>query len=157
MARIEHKCVTPPMRALPVSVLLLLASCGPYPHDIEGTFESVEKNGVVRVGLAEIEPADAPAARDYLARIEAATGAKVRTTSGPAERQLAALEAGELDLVIGEFAEDTPWLDSVAVIEPIASRTVGDRRIGLAPVAANGENRWIGVLEKAVRDMDAAR
>jgi len=145
------------MRALLPFALLLLSACGPYPRDIEGTFESVEKNGVVRVGLTEIAPADERATQNYLARIEAATGAKVRATFGPAERQLAALEAGDLDLVIGEFAEDTPWLDSVAVIEPIASRTVGDRRIGLAPVAANGENRWIGVLEKAVRDMDAAR
>ncbi len=145
------------LREFAALLALTLSACGPYPRDIGGTLESVEKQGVVRVGLTQIEPADAPAARAYLARLEAATGAKVRATTGSAERQLAALEAGEFDLVLGEFAEDSPWLDSVAVIEPIASRTVGDRRIGLAPVAANGENRWIGVLEKAVRDMDAAR
>jgi len=139
------------------ATLLLVTACGPYPRDIEGTLNRIDDARVIRVGLTQVEPADAPAARAYLALLERRTGATVRTTTGSAERQLAALEAGELDLVIGEFAEDSPWFHSVAVIEPIASRSVGDRRIGLAPVAANGENRWIALLEKAVRDLGAPR
>jgi hypothetical protein len=129
----------------------LVAGCH-FPDDQSGTLERISASHTIRVGYTGLEPGDEAPASAFLARIERATGAHTSTNSGPVERQLAALEDGQLDLVIGEFAEDSPWLDSVAVIEPIQQRTVGERTIGLAPVAANGENRWVALLEKAVRD-----
>ena len=68
------------------------------------------------------------------------------------ESQLARLEEGDLDLVIGEFHEKTPWAAPVAIIEPLSTRRAGKRVLELAPAAQNGENRWIALIEREVRD-----
>jgi len=141
-----------------VSLLgLLTASCGPYPRDIEGSFDRIGTSKVIRVGVVEgsIRPTNSAVATAYLRRLRAATGATPRITSGSSEPLLASLETGDLDLVIGEFALDSPWNTQATLIEPIAERTVGDRPIGLSPIARNGENRWIMVLEREVRDLKA--
>ena len=136
---------------------LALAACGPYPRDVAGTLERIEQSGHLRVGLTELRPSDEPAVRAFIARIERATGAKAELDRGPLESQLARLDEGELDLVLGEFAEDTPWLASVAVIEPLASRKRGERRFEVAPVTRNGENRWVALVEREVRDTKETR
>jgi hypothetical protein len=107
------------------------------------------------VGLAALTPRDEQSARRFIERLERATGAEATIERGPLERQLVRLEEGQLDLVIGELAEDTPWASPVAVIEPLGRRHEGKRRLGLSPVAANGENRWIALLEREVRDGQA--
>lgn len=71
---------------------------------------------------------------------------------GDQERLLAQLEEGELDLVAGQFAEDSPWIADVTLIEPLTEQTVGQRKVGLTLVARNGENAWIGLLERTVRN-----
>lgn len=142
-------------RGLAVLAALTLAGCGPYPRDIGGTYERIERTQALRVGLAELPASDGAAARAYVARLERVTGAKATVVSGPAERQLARLENGDLDLVIGEFAEDSPWVAEFAILEPLALRSTGRRRLGLSPVARNGENRWIGVLEREIRNSEA--
>ena len=140
------------LRYPPILACLLLAACGPYPRDIEGTLDRIEQTHVLRVGLADLRPKDQPAAQRFIGRIEQATGASAEIHTDHLEGQLARLEEGELDLVIGEIAEDSPWLPSVAVIEPLAKRREGKRVLGLSPVAANGENRWVALLEREVRD-----
>jgi hypothetical protein len=60
-------------------------------------------------------------------------------------------------MAIGEVAKDSPWLDDVAVIEPIAERRVGDRQLGLSAIARNGENRWVMLLEQHARDIRRER
>jgi hypothetical protein len=135
-----------------ILICLALAACGPYPDDISGTLDRIEQKGEVRVGLTEIRPVDDAAVRRFVERIEQASGAEASIDSGPQERQLARLEDGELDLVIGEFASDTPWLQSMAIIEPLSSRRVGKRTIELAPVVRPGENRWAALVEREVRN-----
>ncbi len=88
----------------------------------------------------------------YLSRLAAATGARARIRQGASETLLADLEHGELDLVLGEFAGDSPWRADVAILEPLSTRKVGRHRIGLSPVARNGENAWIMLLERLARD-----
>ncbi|WP_126175396.1 hypothetical protein [Tsuneonella rigui] len=138
---------------------LLLAACGPFPRDIDDTLQGIHERGTIRVGLVTMRDVDEPLARDFLARLQRESGARVVTERGPAELQLARLDQGALDLVLGDFASDSPWLPEVAIVEPIVDRPAGDRSLGLSPVAANGENRWVGVLEKTVRDIreDAGR
>ena len=140
------------LRLSPVLLCLALAACGPYPDDIAGTLDHVEQSGEVRIGLTELRPRDEQAARRFVARIERATGAKARIDRGPAESQLARLEEGDLDLVISEFAADSPWGASVAIVEPLATRRAGKRVLELAPAARNGENRWVALIEREVRD-----
>lgn len=138
-------------RGLAVLLALGLAACGPYPRDVAGTLDRIEAGDRFRVGLAEMRAADRAAALAFVSRIERATGAGARIDTGPAEAQLARLESGRLDLVIGEFAEDTPWAAEAALIEPLSRRRVGERTLGLSPVAAHGENRWIALIEREVR------
>jgi DNA-binding transcriptional LysR family regulator len=132
--------------------LMLLAACGPWPRDIEGTRDRVETSRIIRVGIPPLGAQDRALAATYLGRLARATGAQPRLEPGAAEPLLARLEAGELDLVLGEVARDSPWLDAVAVIEPLAERPLGERVIGFGPIARNGENRWIMLLEREVRD-----
>jgi hypothetical protein len=140
------------LRRWPVLVCIALAACGPYPRDISGTLDAIERDGRLRVGFAQLTAGDRPKAQQFVARLEAATGAQAEIDLAPMETQITRLEDGELDLVIGEFREDSPWMPRVAVIEPLSRRTVGKRVHGLSPAAANGENRWIALVEREVRD-----
>jgi hypothetical protein len=131
----------------------MLAACSPYPRDIGKTLDGIEERGTVRVGLVAMRKVDEPLARAFIGRLERATGARAVLDRGPTELQLARLHQGAIDVVLGDFTSDSPWMNEVAIIEPIVNRPAGDRSLGLSPVAANGENRWVGVLEKAARDM----
>lgn len=133
-----------------LAALLLLAGCGDYPKDIEGTADRIAAAHSFRVGLVGDRTPEA-AAR-FIAEVAARTGARPQLIAGSAEPLLARLEAGQLDLVIGEFAKDSPWITDVAILEPLAQRKVGGRDMLLAPVARNGENRWIMLLESVARD-----
>ena len=125
------------------------------PRDIAGTRERVETSRVIRVGLQQGPLSDEGRARaqGYLDRIGHATGARPQIIIGAAEPLLVQLQNGELDLVLGEVAADSPWVSEVAVIEPLMERQLSGRTIGLSPIARNGENRWIMLLETNVRDM----
>lgn len=142
------------IRFLPLAILAALAGCGHYPNDVEATHERVEASRSIRLGIVPLPETATPVAQAYLQRLARATGATVEPPrSGSTEELFALLDGGKLDLVIAEVAEDSPWLTQVAVIEPLAERRLGERRLGLSPVARNGENRWIMLLEREARDM----
>jgi hypothetical protein len=140
------------MRGWLILAPMTLAACGAYPRDVTGTLDDIHRTHTLKVGFADMRPADAAAAAVFVARLEKATGATASVDNGPTETQLARLENDQLDLVIGEFAQDTPWGTDVTILEPLAKRTAGTHEMGLSPVAANGENRWIGLLEREIRD-----
>ena len=117
-----------------------------------GTLDAIERDGRLRVGFTELGADDRIAAQAFVERLEAATGATAAIDLAPMETQISRLEDGELDLLIGEFREDLPWTTQVAVLEPLSRRTVGKHRFGLSPVTANGENRWIALVERELRD-----
>ena len=137
------------------AMLVLLGGCGDYPRDVAHTSDRVKASGVIRVGL--VAGGDADTARAYIARVERATGARARATTGASEHLLARLEDGQLDLVLGPFAKDSPWADDVALLDPIDGKRIGQRTLGLTPVARNGENRWIMTLEHEARALGTAR
>jgi hypothetical protein len=141
------------VRAAALLACTLLAACGPYPRDIGGTLERIEREKQFSVGVMDIPADRRGVVQAYLDRVSQATGARAILRSGPDEALLGRLEAGELDLVIGELHEATPWLDEVAVIAPLSERAERGRVFGLSPIAANGENRWIGLLEREAREL----
>jgi len=143
------------LRSATAAAILTLSACSNYPRDIGGTLDRIHRSDRLRVGLAAIRPEDRALAEAFVARLERATGATATATTAPAERQLGRLEQGKLDVVLGEFADDTPWLAEVAVIEPLTEHREGRRTLGLAAVAANGENAWVMLLEREVRDLRA--
>jgi hypothetical protein len=140
------------LRPFFIIACLALAACGNYPRDVSGTLDRIESSRKFTVGLAALRPVDHAKARALIAGLERATGARATVDAGPLESQLARLEAGELDLVVAEIAEDSPWTAPVAVIEPLSVRREGERTLGLSAVAANGENQWIAAIERQVRD-----
>lgn len=149
----ERKPKGTPLRLWPILLCLALAACGPYPDDVSGTLDRIEQSGRVRIGFTHLRAGDEQAARRFVARLERATYAVAKLDRGPAESQLARLEEGKLDLVISEFDANSPWAQSVTIVEPLARRRSGKRTFQLAPVARNGENRWIALVEREVRDM----
>lgn len=134
--------------------LALLSACDSYPRDIEGTHDRIVETGRLRIGYGPMAASERVLADRFVTRLAAATGARLAPPKeGTDEALFAALEKDDLDLVVTEVASDSPWRTDVAVIEPLARRTLGKRELGLSPVARNGENRWVMVLEAQVRAM----
>lgn len=132
---------------------VLLAGCDAIPSDLDGTLERVRGERRFRVGLiASPAPIAPDRARALLERLSGATGATAAIEPGAAEALLHRLEQGELDLVLGEFAEPSPWQHQVTISEPVAGRgaTV------LAAAARNGENAWIALLFREAKATAAA-
>ncbi|HEX8585375.1 MAG TPA: hypothetical protein VF680_13330 [Allosphingosinicella sp.] len=71
---------------------------------------------------------------------------------GDAEPMLDQLEQGELDLVIGRFEKKSPWAKLVTIGPPLRREMQGKTEFRLAPVLRNGENAWIALVEREVRD-----
>ena len=148
------------MRAVHVLIAftVLLAGCDSYPRDIEGTTKRVESEKVIRVGLVagDVEQRNRRLIRLYLQRLASATGATPQIITGAQEPMLVRLEDGRLDLVIGVVAADSPWVADVALVEPLSEHDLAGRTVGLSPIARNGENRWIMLLEREARDLKAS-
>src|SRR5689334_5925024 len=121
------------MRVLPLFLTALLVGCGTYPHDMDGTLDDIEDSGQLHIGFAPIHQGDEPEARDLVARLERATGARAKIDRGSTELQLARLQQGAVDLVIGDFDAKSPWMTEVTIVDPVTPRWAGDRVLGLSP------------------------
>ncbi|MBB5687549.1 hypothetical protein [Sphingobium boeckii] len=131
-------------------LILTLVACGGYPRDPDGTLDRVHSQHVFRVGL--IASGGGPDAERFIKRIADVTHARPEIRHGGTEPLLLDLERGALDLVIGELADDSPWRDRVTIIEPLAERGTQKQPILLNPIARNGENAWIMLLEREARN-----
>ncbi|HEX8225037.1 MAG TPA: hypothetical protein VF605_14555 [Allosphingosinicella sp.] len=132
-----------------MAAALLLAGCDSIPADPDSSLERIRGERRFRVGLiASGGPALAPErAGALLDRLWRATGARPALEHGSAEALLTRLEEGGLDLVVGEFAEHSPWAAQVTLTEPIAT----EGRTILAAAARNGENAWIWLVHREAR------
>jgi hypothetical protein len=142
-----------PVRRLSCLLLLAAASCSEFPADPDGTLERIREQRVFRVGLVRL-PGDggiaAPAAR-LLQRVGQAAGARPRLERGEMEVLLHRLEEGEIDLVIGRFEAKSPWTGLVSLSPPLHKEKSGKAEFRLAAAMRNGENAWIGLVEREAR------
>jgi ABC-type amino acid transport substrate-binding protein len=140
-----------------LALLCCIPACG-IPRDPEGTLERIRAERELRIGFIASDATRVGAAREkaFVARVAAATGARPVMTSGASEPLLAGLENGRLDLVIGELAPDSPWISRVAILPAIGEEGVDDGRVLLRPIARNGENAWISLLEREARPFAAS-
>jgi hypothetical protein len=128
---------------------LALAGCDRLPRDPDGTLDRVKAERRFRVGLIATggTPAGLERETEFLRRVATATGAAPALEEGASEPLLLALEDGELDLVIGPLSPESPWVGRVALLRPIGE-TLAPQHVLLTPIARNGENRWIMLLER---------
>ena len=135
------------MKTIIVTMLLLLAGCGGLPWDPDGTLERVRRTQVLRAGIIADDPNEPSATqRRFLDLMAADTGSRIKLVRGSAEELLPQIEKGELDIVIGHFASDTPWEQRVTIMP--TAKQMGARNGESAPGAAvkNGENGWIALV-----------
>ncbi len=132
-----------------------LSGCGMHiPSDPHGTVERAE-NGTLRVGATENPPwveldaADDPtgAEPELLTRFADELGAEVAWTTGSEAELMSALERGELDVVVGGFLDDTPWVERGAVTRPYAEESTEHGTEKHVIIVRMGENRLLTELE----------
>jgi ABC-type amino acid transport substrate-binding protein len=134
---------------------LVLTGCGmQMPADPEGTLERVE-GGVMRVGVTENAPWVELDANDQPSGTEPALltafaeqhGATIEWTAGSEAALAEALHEGELDVVVGGFLEDTPWVEHAAATRPYVQDVVGDATEKHVMLVRMGENAFLVALE----------
>ena len=135
---------------------LALAGCDRLPRDPDGTLDRIRAERRFRVGLIATGATSVRAEREaaFLARVARATGAEPALKEGASEPLLLELEDGKLDLVVGPLSSESPWVSRVALLPPVGE-TLAPQHLLLTPIARNGENRWIMLLEREARAVAA--
>jgi membrane-bound lytic murein transglycosylase MltF len=117
------------------------------PTDPDGTLDQVRSSGVLRAGASpspgrvEID-GDVPSGPE-VSLVEGfadSVGAEVEWTVAGEEHLVSLLEDGSLDVAVGGFSDQNPWVARVALTRPYA-----DTRVLMAPM---GENELLSELER---------
>jgi hypothetical protein len=137
--------------------LLAAASCADFPRDPEGTLDRVRAERSFRVGLVAPLGPDQPEVGALLERVARAADARPRLESGDAEPLLTRLKEGELDLVLGRFEAKSPWRRLVSFSPPLRIDQQGKTKIHLVATMRNGENAWIGLVEREAREIGGSQ
>lgn len=106
-----------------------------------------------RIGLVAPLSGNDPKIEALLRRVARVSGARGRLESGDAEPLLNRLEEGELDIVIGRFEAASPWKRLVSFSPPLRVEKHGKTKFHLVAAMRNGENAWIGLVEREARDV----
>jgi len=134
----------------------VLSGCGiQIPTDPGGTLEEV-RGGTLRVGIsAEPELAEITDAGPSGALVDLIDGfaegieADVDWQIASEEHLVGLLEADRLDVAIGGFTTDTPWVDRVGTTREVGSLTGSEGRPVVILVEA-GENAFLSELERYI-------
>lgn len=143
--------------AVALLALVTLTGCGvTIPADPRGTLDRVQDLGVLHAGATHDPPWVEVAGEqdpsgdevDLVTEFAAEHGAMVEWRIGSEESLVAALERGELDVVVGGFTDATPWIDRAAKTVPYTeSRGPDGRPQKHVMLARMGENRLLAALE----------
>lgn len=143
-------------------ILIGLAACGSIPRDPDGTLEQVLDDRLLRVGASPAEGSvtfegDHAGGReaDLVIAFAEELGAEVSWTLGGEGELVDAMERGELDLIIGGLAADSPWADKVSLTRPYRESTELDgstvKHVMAVPL---GENAMLVRLERFLDEVD---
>lgn len=132
----------------------MLSGCGiTMPADPDGTLDSV-RGGELRVGaspdpgLVEVTgPEPAGPLPDLVEEFGETLDAETVWTVGSEETLVGMLEAGDLDLVIGGFTDETPWVDHAGTTRGYPGIDGADGR-SLVMLVHPGENAFLSELER---------
>ena len=139
------------LRCWPVVLLLTLAGCG-LPRDPEGTSDRLASGHELRVGVTDNGPwADVSQAEpkgiepDLVRAFAARIGSRVVWTKGSETGLAQDLKHHKLDLAIGGFDAQTPWVSIAGVSQPFAETPDKKKHVFLT---APGENGLILELDR---------
>lgn len=128
-----------------------IAGCADLPRDPAGTTERITQTHQLMLGTIEGAPAS-PRAERTLAQVAARLEARTVRIGGHGEELLEDLEAGNVDLVYGHFAQQSPWAKRVHFGAPLGpSREVAGDKLVPRFAFRHGENGWIMLVERASR------
>lgn len=150
------------VRALVLVLLILLAGCSApdFPRDPEGTLLRV-MGGELHVGVSPNPPHtevadDGSVSGTEVGIIEdwaATLGAEVVWSSGAESALMEQLRLGELDVLVGGLASDSPWSTHAALTRPYTEVTGPDGNPQKLVLAARlGENALLVSLESFLID-----
>lgn len=153
-------------------VAVTLGACGSLPRDPNGTLERVQAQGVLRVGASpahglvvidgngdandnssgeSVSGREAELAEGFAQEV----GAEVRWVPGGESELVAAMERGELDLIIGGLHDDSGWAEQISLTRPYSESTEADgttvRHVLAVPL---GENAMLVRLERYLDEAD---
>ncbi len=139
---------------LPLPFLLLaLTGCGTLPRDAAGSSERIARTHEMRVAVLPATPDAAPALA-LLGDYATSHGARLTRLSGHGEHALHWLEDGKVDVVVGHFAESSPWQAGIALSKPIARDEPEDGKQPVLRIARrNGENALIFATDRAIAEL----
>ncbi|WP_231868270.1 ABC transporter substrate-binding protein [Microbacterium sp. CH1] len=146
------------------AIAAILAGCTAIPADVDGTLDRVEE-GEVRVGITHnppwtdtTDPSD-PAGEEvrlveeFAETLDATVVWTVDSEANLAER----LHDHALDLAIGGFTDDTPWVDKAAMTVPFDDATTAGETKKHVMLTVLGENRFLTTLETFLLERGGAR
>ena len=133
-------------------LVILLAACSNIPTDPDGTAEQILSSRSFDVGI--VSGSNPKESAVIVERLEKITGATARLSRDETSLLADQLEKGEIDLVIGSFAKNSPLKKTVTFSAAIGNRKVPSDQPVTRAGMAQGENRWIMLVEKAVRHRD---
>ncbi|WP_258725466.1 transporter substrate-binding domain-containing protein [Cellulomonas sp. NS3] len=141
---------------------LVLGGCSAtIPTDPDGTLDSL-RGGVVRAGVSVSPPwTDAEAGEpsglevDLVEDFAGTLDAQVGWTVAGEEELVAAMERGELDVLVGGLTATSPWADKVALTYPYLTTTgpEGEKELHVMAVPS-GENALMTELERFLLDQE---
>lgn len=152
-------------RAAIVLTLLAAYGCGALPRDPEGTLNRIEHQHHLRIGLVENPPWVIRSAGEPLGiepqmvrDLAASLGASPQWHWGSEQEHMEALDAYELDLVIGGIESSTPWSKKVGLTRPYlqeqdAPGAESRKKRTRSHVIATppGENAWLKRLQEFLK------
>ncbi len=139
------------MKMLGLLALAATASgCDEFPKDIAGTTEGVLARGAMRAGIVAGGPAVEE--RALVERLANSMSVDADIRDGATEDLIQRLNAGEIDVVVGEFAKSTPWSTRTAMTSSARAIAPPKDHPVLRALVRPGENRWLILVERTVRE-----
>lgn len=146
-------------RLVPLLLFILtLSACDNFPQDARDTFNQINKNQVMRIGVVEYKPWAWRAGEDKAGGIEAIIISDFAQKMGaipqwhflPESEAIDLLKKYELDIVIGGLTESSPYKKNVALTRPYLE--TGQKKENRHVIAVpKGENRLLVALEKFLK------
>ncbi|MDO5502653.1 MAG: ABC transporter substrate-binding protein [Actinomycetia bacterium] len=123
-----------------------LTGCGEIPRDPSATLEQIIERGDLRAGSSPSSVT--PAETDLVEGFADSLDVDVVWTEGGESELVAAMERGELDVLIGGLRADSPWTERISLTRAYGSEVVHGEPVERVLAVPRGENALLVTLER---------